>query len=80
MRHISAVADPALNKPLGIELIVGAHHTVARNRQRRRQVTAGGQPRATDQTAVQHPLAQRFVQLAGQPLAAIQLNAGWVER
>ena len=79
MRHVSTVADAPFDKALGIQLIVGAHHAVTGNAQRRGQVTAGRQSRATGQTSIKHPQAQRLIELATQALTAIKLDTGRVE-
>ena len=41
LRNVSPVSDTPFDKALGIELIVGSHHAVARNRQCCRQIATG---------------------------------------
>ncbi|MNQ58752.1 hypothetical protein D3C85_729670 [compost metagenome] len=77
--HIGAVADPALHIALGIKLVEGTGHGVARDPQQRRKVAAGRQARATAQATIEDALAQGLVELARQALPGVQADAGKVD-
>ncbi|MDT4849766.1 hypothetical protein FQZ97_838950 [compost metagenome] len=80
LRHVGTVSHPPVQVALGIQLVIGAHHGIARYPQCYRQVATGRQTHTTAQLRAENPLAQRLVKLLGQPTAAIQVNAGRVER
>ena len=77
--HVGAVAHAPLHIALGIQLVEGAGHGIARHPEQRRQVAAGRQPRAPGQAAVEDALAQGLVQLARQALGRVEADAGEVD-
>ncbi|MNF83277.1 hypothetical protein D3C84_655980 [compost metagenome] len=77
---VGAGAYPPLDIALGVQLVEGAGHGIARQVEQAGQLAAGRQARASGQAAVEDALAQSLVQLAGEPLARIELDAGKIDR